>query len=77
MLGVACAAVVAMPRIVFSSESWAAGGGRHAVVSFHMEQPYLDRTGTALPYHPPCGARSGQDASYLSEEAFRRSFVYV
>ena len=51
--------------------------GRRAVVSFHMDQPYLDRSGTAIPYHPPLGARSGQAAADLSEEDFRRRFVYA
>ena len=53
------------------------GGRRGPIVSFHIDQPYLDWSGTAVPYHPPPGARSGQAASLLSEEAFRRSFVYV
>ncbi len=48
-----------------------------AVVSFHMDRPYLDRSGTAVPYHAPAGARSAQFAAQLSEEEFRRSYVYA
>ena len=40
------------------------------VVSFHMDQPYLDMTGTAVPYIPPAGTRSGQPLSELSVEEF-------
>jgi len=50
---------------------------KEAVVSFHMDRPYLDRSGTAIPYHPPAGARSAQFAAQLSEEEFRRSYVYA
>jgi len=51
--------------------------GRRMVVSFHMDRLYLDSSGTAIPYHPPLGARSGQAAADLSEEDFRRRFVYA
>ena len=46
--------------------------GQRAVVSFHMDQLYLDWSGTAVPYHPPPGARSAQGVAHLSEEMFRR-----
>ncbi|MGA3294884.1 MAG: twin-arginine translocation signal domain-containing protein [Candidatus Acidiferrales bacterium] len=46
------------------------------VVSFHMDQPYLDATGRAMPYHPPCGARSAAPVADLGEEAFRRAYCY-
>jgi len=51
--------------------------GSRAIVSFHMDQPYLDRTGTAVPYYRPAGARSAQSAGLLSEELFRRNFIYA
>ena len=44
------------------------------VVSFHMDQPYLDLSGRGVPYLPPSGTRSGQLLAELSEEAFM-SFV--
>jgi hypothetical protein len=50
---------------------------RVEVVSFHMDQPYLDLTGKAAPYHPPLGARSASPVAHLSEEAFRRSQAYA
>ena len=48
-----------------------AGGQRSPVVSFHMDQPYVDRSGTAMPYYPPPGVRSADAAAHLSEEVFR------
>ena len=45
------------------------------VVSFHMDQPYLDITGTALPYLPPEGARSGEPAGHFDEAAFRGMLI--
>lgn len=47
----------------------------HAIVSFHLDRPYLDWSGTAIPYHPPLGARSGQAAAHLTEEMFRRTYL--
>jgi hypothetical protein len=44
---------------------------RPPVVSFYMDRPYLDPTGTAMPYLLPRGARSGAPLALLSEEAFR------
>jgi hypothetical protein len=42
-----------------------------------MDQPYLDTTGKAAPYHPPVGARSAAPVAHLSEEAFRRAQSYA
>jgi hypothetical protein len=39
------------------------------VVSFHMDQPYVDHSGTAEPYVPPPGARSAEPVALLDEEA--------
>ena len=47
------------------------------VVSFHMDRPYLDLTGTAMPYLPPDGVRSGAPVARFSEEAFRRMQCYA
>jgi hypothetical protein len=49
----------------------------HEVVSFHMDQPYVDPTGAAMPYHPPRGARSAAPIARFSEEAFRRMQCYA
>jgi hypothetical protein len=48
-----------------------------AIVSIHMDQPYIDTTGRALPYLPPGGVRAGASAAYLSETEFRRRYVYL
>lgn len=50
---------------------------RRPVVSFHMDRPYIDPTGTAMPYRPPSGARSGAPAARFSEETFRRMQCYA
>lgn len=55
----------------------APAAARTAVVSIHMDQPYIDTTGRALPYLPPGGVRAGASAAYLSETEFRRRFVYL
>jgi hypothetical protein len=39
------------------------------IVSFHMDQPYVDYSGTAEPYVPPAGARSAEFIASLSDEA--------
>jgi hypothetical protein len=48
-----------------------------AVVSIHMDQPYLDATGRELPYLPPAGVRAGMAVAHLSETEFRRRFPYL
>ena len=54
-----------------AEESASCVQSRGPVVSFHMDRPYLDPTGTAMPYRPPSGARSGAPAARCSEEVFR------
>jgi hypothetical protein len=38
------------------------------VVSFHMDQPYVDYSGAAEPYVPPVGARAAEHIASLSDE---------
>ncbi len=64
-------AALAVPAGALLAQAERAGGRSSPVVSFHMDQPYLDMTGTAIPYHPPPGARSGESAARLSEDEFR------
>lgn len=47
-----------------------AGGvpNKPPVVSFHLDQPYLDVTGLGEPYVPPAGLRSGAPLAAFSEE---------
>jgi hypothetical protein len=67
------AAIVATPAKMCA----AMPRGRTAVVSIHMDQPYLDRTGRALPYCPPLGLRAAAPVEHLSETEFRSRFVYL
>jgi hypothetical protein len=48
--------------------------GPTAVVSFYMDQPWLDVSGRALAYLPPAGMRSAQPLAELSEAAFQYCF---
>lgn len=47
------------------------------VVSIHMDQPYLDWSGTAMPYDPPAGLRSGEVLANLGEESLRLRYCYL
>ncbi len=49
---------------------------RTPVVSFYMDRPYLDWTGTAEPYISPAGSRSGQPLAEVGDEAFFSRFPY-
>lgn len=65
LLRAASAASVKLPR------------NSRPVVSIHMDQPYLDLTGRAVPYYAPQGMRSGEPLAHLSEEVFRRQLCFV
>jgi hypothetical protein len=41
------------------------------VVSFFLDQPYLDMSGVGEPYLPPQGLRGGQPLARLSERELR------
>lgn len=49
---------------------------RASVVSFYMDRPYLDWTGTAERYIAPAGARSGQPLAEVTDEVFFSRFPY-
>jgi hypothetical protein len=74
LAGAAMVAAVPMQAKFFAP---APMGARPAVVSIHMDQPYIDATGLALPYVPPDGVRAGAAVAHLSEAEFRRRFVYL
>jgi hypothetical protein len=74
MAGAAMAAAVPMRAKFFSPAPMDA---RPAVVSIHLDQPYIDATGLALPYVPPDGVRAGAPVAHLSEAEFRRRFLYL
>jgi len=67
------AAFAAMPAKMYTARP----PGRTDVVSIHMDQPYVDRTGRALPYCPPVGLRAAAPVAHLSETEFRSRFVYL
>jgi hypothetical protein len=65
-------AALALTRPVEAARDASQGPVRPAlrpVVSFHMDQPYVDYSGTAEPFVPPAGARSAQFIAALDEEA--------
>ena len=75
-----------LPRASQGVRAGAGGNGAAAfgnavllapVVSFHLDQPYLDLTGRAIPYLPPAGLRSGQALAQLSEFALRSAHPYI
>ncbi len=68
-------AALVVPAGTLLAQTERAGGCGSPVVSFHMDQPYLDMTGTAIPYYPPPGLRSGDSAARLSEEVFRGMLI--
>lgn len=70
--GAAAGTAWMIPGAVWCGRSLAMDWGHpQPVVSFYMDQLYLDISGTALPYLPPDGARSGEPAAYLDEQTFR------
>jgi hypothetical protein len=76
--GAAVGAFAIAPGAVLQVETSAASQRvPREVVSFHMDRPYVDRTGTAMPYRPPRGARSAEPVAHLTEEAFRGAQCYV
>jgi hypothetical protein len=72
-------AIAVSPARIFAALPRARGAVvvTHAVISIHMDQPYLDATGRELPYLPPAGVRAGMPVAHLSETEFRRRFVYL
>jgi hypothetical protein len=76
--GAAIGAFALVPGAEWPGEASASRAqARGPVVSFHMDRPYIDPTGTAMPYRPPGGARSGAPAARFSEEVFRRMQCYA
>jgi hypothetical protein len=41
------------------------------VVSFFLDQPYVDTSGLGVPYLPPRGLRAGQPLAALGQQEFR------
>ena len=78
----ASVALSALPAIS-TGVIWGTGGharptnARSGVVSIHMDQPYWDASGAAVPYSPPSGMRAAGPVAHLSEQAFRSMHCYV
>jgi hypothetical protein len=72
--GAAMSPMAMLPAGIFAPGRMCA---RAAVVSIHMEQPYIDATGKELPYLPPDGLCAGAPVAHLSETEFRRYFAYL
>jgi len=51
-----------------------ASAALHSVLSFHLDQPWLDATGQAAAYHPPAGARGAEPLALLDEHALSRFY---
>jgi hypothetical protein len=76
LLTTACAAASMIPGArLFGAAKVACV--RPPVVAFHMDQLYVDRTGTAIPYRPPDGYRGAEPLANLSETALRMQYCYL
>jgi hypothetical protein len=53
------------------------GGDTMPVVSFLLDEPYVDPTGLAPPYVAPRGTRSGQPLAELAERTFRAAHPWA
>lgn len=47
------------------------------ILSFHLDQPYVDHSGTAEPWQPVRGLRSGDPVAQLSDEELRSLVAYL
>jgi hypothetical protein len=47
------------------------------VLSFHLDQPYLDITGGAKEYRPPLGARGGAAVAELNDAELSRYYGFI
>jgi|GEM_PF-4427853 len=52
---VAAAGCAALPAVAGTLPAAASGRGAREVVSFHMDQPFLDLSGQGKPFTPPTG----------------------
>jgi hypothetical protein len=61
-------ALVLLPTLALKSAS---------VVSFHMDQPYVDQTGMAEPFVPPAGMRSAAPLAAMSDLELSRYYGLI
>jgi hypothetical protein len=81
-LASAGAALCALPRLAPAAPAHAAATPAPPVpatpvVSFYMDRPYLDLSGTAQPYIPPAGTRSGQALAQLGQTESLSHYPYL
>jgi hypothetical protein len=78
-LTIAGGALQAWPAVnwIATADASVVPAGAMAVVSFHMDQPYLDSTGTAAPYLPPAGSRSAEPLCACDDELLRYHHCYA
>ena len=65
-------AIVLFPALAAST-----GAALVPVLSFHLDQPWLDTTGMAEAYHPPAGARGAEPLALLDEETLSRFYGLI
>lgn len=56
--------------------SWRVSPQSAPVLSFFLDQPYLDPSGVGVPYLPPRGLRGGERLAGLSERELRHIAPY-
>jgi hypothetical protein len=69
--------IAALPGTGFLNSLSSTATRRGPVVAFHMDQLYVDWTGTAAEYIPPVGLRSAEILAQLSDEQLRWNFTYI
>jgi hypothetical protein len=47
------------------------------VLSFHLDQPWVDASGMAEAYHPPAGARGAEPLALLDEQTLSRYYGLI
>jgi hypothetical protein len=61
-------ALVLLPTLALKNAS---------VVSFHLDQPYVDQTGMAEPFVPPAGMRSAAPLAAMSDLELSRYYGLI
>ena len=67
---------VGLPRIP-AAAALALTRAARPVVSFHMDQPYVDLSGSAKPYLPPLGSRSASPLGALDAQELKMRHPYL
>jgi hypothetical protein len=79
----ALGAVVLRPQAAMHSLAGAVDAGASvpgapvSVLSFHLDQPWVDASGMAEAYHPPAGARGAEPLALLDEQTLSRYYGLI